>query len=657
MPSRIGEKFGSYELIQFLGRGGFAEVYLGKHTQLPQQMAAIKILDKQLIIAKSQQFQKEASILVTFRHPNIVQMYDYNVYSNPELTRTLVPYIIMEYAPNKSLRVKHQRGLALPMRTIITYTKQIADALQYAHDQGVMHLDVKPENILINAQLKLLLSDFGLATLLTEEEKTGDIQGTLSYMSPEHLEGRPGFASDQYALGVMAYEWVCGHLPFAGQSVNEVITKHLKASPPSLRAQITTLPPRAEEVIFQSLEKNAAHRFASIEAFAEALDQATSTLRSKAPAATPLPNTNVAQPSPLLPGANPPSPLPVAQASVSPAPGANPGAASLPNAHPFPPPAAHASPARSPNAAPGILPGQTPGNASPLGQAPFENAVLPLTPPKLESIQIMPSPANQSLQPLHATPSPGIAPTQPGQALPPFPFPANSQQGNSFFSMNSGGSPFHPGPPPGAQSPGTPPPGLAPVGNSPFNTIQSSPSATTVFNLPGPGPFPGAGAPAGPGPLPPYLTGNTAPGYASVSYAQEKSLSHITKTILKRPPALARRRRQPVLLAGLVLNVLSLAFIGPWLLQIVPSYHDLTAAWFLIFALVGSITATLLFFNSGNKKLNCALSFILAIYWGFVGNALGNVTHGSFLFDPSILAFTFFLGSLALHLSFTFTRR
>src|SRR6266851_72563 len=137
MPNRIGEIFGSYELVQFLGRGGFAEVYLGKHTQLPQQMAAIKILDKQLIIAKSHQFQKEASIVATLRHPNIVQMYDYNVYSNPELTRTLVPYIVMQYAPNKSLRVKHPRGQPLPIKTVLAYTGQIAGALQYAHEKGV----------------------------------------------------------------------------------------------------------------------------------------------------------------------------------------------------------------------------------------------------------------------------------------------------------------------------------------------------------------------------------------------------------------------------------------------------------------------------------------------------------------------------------------
>jgi hypothetical protein len=108
---------------------------------------------------------------------------------------------------------------------------------------------------------------------------------------------------------------------------------------------------------------------------------------------------------------------------------------------------------------------------------------------------------------------------------------------------------------------------------------------------------------------------------------------------------------------GLLLNILGLAFISPWLVQLTPSYHDLTAAWLLIFAAVGSITATLLFFNSGNKALNAGLSFVLASYWGVIGNAIGDVTHGTFVFDASILSFLFFLGSLSLHLFLTLTRR
>jgi len=427
--------------LPILGRGGFAEVYLGKHTQLPQQMAAIKILDKQLVINKSQQFQKEASIVANLHHPNIVQMYDYNVYSNPSMTTTLVPYIVMEYAPNKSLRVKHPRGVALPLKTILTYTRQIADALQYAHEQGVMHLDVKPENILINAQQKLLLSDFGLATLLTEQEKTGDIQGKLSYMSPDKLDGKPTFASDQYALAVMVYEWISGTLPFTGQSVKEVIEKHLKMLPPSLCAHISTLPPQAEQAIFRALAKDVKDRFANIEAFAEIFDQALSLpARIKPSPATPAPKDNpflVPHPGAGLPASpntqlaapfpNPPPGQPGTH-FVPPLPGPQPALANINPVSPFSP----ANQGQSQGRIPAFPP--APGAVN---QAAQPGGVLPLTPPNVgavlggafaanmpalsSGVPVPPDPlaarvANNQSMPLPANPQPS-----------PFPFPANPQ--------------------------------------------------------------------------------------------------------------------------------------------------------------------------------------------------------------------------------------
>ena len=274
MLGRTGQQFGSFELIQFLGRGGFAEVYLGKNIQISQQLAAIKILEKQLVQKKAQQFKREASIIATLRHPHIVQMYDYNVYTNMTMTLTDIRYIIMEYAQNGSLRKKHFRRIPLSLSTIATYVKQIADALQYAHSNNVMHLDVKPENILINGQNLLLLSDFGLATLLSEQDKTADIEGTLNYMSAEQLNGTPDFASDQYSLGIMVYEWICGSLPFTGQSIKEVVDKHLNEPPPSLRAQVAQLPYELETVVMKALSKKIQDRFSLVHEFAQTLEQA-----------------------------------------------------------------------------------------------------------------------------------------------------------------------------------------------------------------------------------------------------------------------------------------------------------------------------------------------------------------------------------------------
>ncbi|HEX7733626.1 MAG TPA: protein kinase [Ktedonobacteraceae bacterium] len=658
MPGRIGEIFGSYELIQFLGRGGFAEVYLGKHTQLPQQMAAIKILDKQLVLNKSQQFQREASIVATLHHPNIVQMYDYNLYSNPTLTATLVPYIVMEYAPNKSLRVKHPRGLALPIKTMLNYIRQMADALQYAHEQDVMHLDVKPENILINVQGRLLLSDFGLATLLTEQEKTGDVQGTLSYMSPEQLDGKPGFASDQYALAVMAYEWISGYLPFTGQSVKEVIEKHLKMPPPSLTARANTLPPQAEVVIFQALAKNAQQRFPNVEAFALALDEALNLpVRVKPP-------TSVPRDNPFL--------VPDPGAGASPAPNANSISPFLnplpgqPYASPVPPflsplPAqasAHPAPF-SAQANRGMPQGLGPASPGTVNQAAAPDGILPLTPPASRAMAAStPAQPNRVPAPDPLAAVAANSPITPPQANAPFPFPANPQAANNFAPSNPLASPFQAGPPPGAQvSMGGPfqvgSPGGEPVGSPFLNPMAGTPSSTTVFGLPGSLPFPGQGnsVPMGPGPLPPY----NATGQYSTSFSQKKSLSRSIKNALKQPSVAARRRRLPFLLPGAFLNLLGAVLIGVWIGRAVIE-HD-TGWWAFIFSTLFELSAITLFYHSNNSWLNSFLSVALAVYWGLIGVSIGVLASGSFLPGPDVLAFLFFGTSLALHLYLTLRRR
>ena len=137
-----------------------------------------------------------------------------------------------------------------------------------------MHLDVKPENILVNKQGKLLLSDFGLATVITEQRRSADIQGTLSYMAPEQFQGHPDKASDQYSLAVMVYEWICGTVPFIGQTIEEHIDKLLHEPPPSLTARVATLNPAVEAVVMRGLSKNPQDRYASVRQFAEQLEKA-----------------------------------------------------------------------------------------------------------------------------------------------------------------------------------------------------------------------------------------------------------------------------------------------------------------------------------------------------------------------------------------------
>jgi len=134
------------------------------------------------------------------------------------------------------LHQRHPKGTRLSLATLVPYVKQVADALQYAHDEKLIHRDIKPENILLGRRNEVLLSDFGiaLAAQSSRYQSTQDVVGTVAYMSPEQIQGKPRTASDQYSLALVAYEWICGNRPFHG-SFTELCTQHMFAAPPPLR--------------------------------------------------------------------------------------------------------------------------------------------------------------------------------------------------------------------------------------------------------------------------------------------------------------------------------------------------------------------------------------------------------------------------------------
>src|SRR5919201_6543203 len=157
MADRVGQRFGNYRLIRLLGRGGFAEVYLGEHIHLGIQ-AAVKVLHTHLTDELIEQFREEALTIVQLEHPNIVRLMDFGIQDG-------IPFLVMSYAPHGSLRTHHPRGTRLPLPTVMSYVKQAAVALQYAHTRPhpVIHRDIKPENMLLGRNQEVLLSDFGLA--------------------------------------------------------------------------------------------------------------------------------------------------------------------------------------------------------------------------------------------------------------------------------------------------------------------------------------------------------------------------------------------------------------------------------------------------------------------------------------------------------------
>ncbi len=229
MEPTKGSNLGNYRLISPLGAGGFADVYLGEHIYL-ETRAAIKVLHVSFEPASEvlDRFLTEARTIAQLRHPNIVGILEFGVEHD-------LPYLVMEYAPHGSLRTKHPRGSILPFATVLSYVQQVAAALQYAHEHRVVHCDVKPENMLLDQDDRVLLSDFGIARVVQNTMQTQEVVGTIYYMAPEQFDGKPLPASDQYALGVVVYQWLCGHLPFEGGNLGEIFVKHTQKPPPSMR--------------------------------------------------------------------------------------------------------------------------------------------------------------------------------------------------------------------------------------------------------------------------------------------------------------------------------------------------------------------------------------------------------------------------------------
>jgi serine/threonine protein kinase len=273
MPDRIGQQLANYRLIRPLGQGGFADVYLGEHVYL-NTPAAIKVLQMRLTDDDKRNFLEEARTIAHLKHPSIVRILEYDVVDS-------IPFLVMEYAPNGTLRQCHPKGTVLPPAAIVPYVRQVAAALQSAHDQKLIHRDVKPENMLLGYNNAVLLSDFGLAVIVqSSRDRLQTVAGTVTYMAPEQLQGRASPASDQYALAAVIYEWLSGERLFSGSFI-EVATQHVLVPPPSLRSKLPALSPAIDQVIQKALAKSPEQRFASVLEFARAFEQVCQAEASK----------------------------------------------------------------------------------------------------------------------------------------------------------------------------------------------------------------------------------------------------------------------------------------------------------------------------------------------------------------------------------------
>jgi serine/threonine protein kinase len=307
-------RLGSYEVVRPLGEGGMAQVYLARDVRLGREVA-VKVLDSTLAGRSGfkERFLREARVAAALDHPHIVPLYDFG-----ETDGQL--YLVMPFVSGGSLQ-DMLRKTPLPVGDVVTYGAQMADALAYAHERGVVHRDVKPANMLLHADGRLLLSDFGLAKILTPESRARAPRnqpdaGTPEYMAPEQIEGQTDERSDIYALGVVLYLLLTGRLPFTGHSSNAVMGGHLYRLPEEPRRLNPAVTPAMQTVIMQALAKHPDDRFQRASDLAAALLNAL-----VAGDAEPLPFllSNPSPAPPLDPAVSFPAPPRLTPPTISPA--------------------------------------------------------------------------------------------------------------------------------------------------------------------------------------------------------------------------------------------------------------------------------------------------------------------------------------------------
>ncbi len=264
----IGQMLGPYRLEAVLGHGGMGLVYLARQTH-PARYVAIKVLqfqpemgDRSIVLAR---FQREANTAAMLEHIHIIPIFDYG-----ELAQTA--YLVMPYVNGGSLSDVLQRQGKLPFAQAFDYLQQAASALDYAHAHSVIHRDLKPSNFLLYPDGRLVLADFGIARVLEGDESSNYITlstpnatiGTPSYMSPEMAYGLPvDTRSDIYALGIVFFQMLSGHVPFQGPDALSVLYMHANTPLPSLHALDPTLPAGIDTILQKAMAKRPEERYAS----------------------------------------------------------------------------------------------------------------------------------------------------------------------------------------------------------------------------------------------------------------------------------------------------------------------------------------------------------------------------------------------------------
>jgi len=271
LRSALGDR---YDLEKQVGEGGMATVYRARDLNI-ERTVAIKVLRPELSVSLgADRFLREIRVAANLQHPNILGLYD-----SGEAPGGLL-YYVMPFVEGESLRDRLNKEQQLPIHDALQIVREAAEALQYAHERGIVHRDIKPENILLLGG-HALVADFGIARAVSSAggdklTQTGMAVGTPHYMSPEqalgsdHVDAR----SDVYSLGCVLYEVLIGQTPFTGPNAMAIMARHSMEVVPSLQVVRNSIPDEVEDAVMQALEKTPADRFQTMKEFAERLQDA-----------------------------------------------------------------------------------------------------------------------------------------------------------------------------------------------------------------------------------------------------------------------------------------------------------------------------------------------------------------------------------------------
>lgn len=259
----IGKRLsGRYKILEMIGGGGMANVYLA-HDMILDRDVAVKILrldfadDEEFI----RRFHREAQSATSLAHPNIVNIFDVGEEDS-------IYYLVMEYVDGQTLKQYIQQQSPIPIQEALEIMQQLTSAISHAHQNHIIHRDIKPQNILIDYEKNVKITDFGIAMALsaTSITQTNSVLGSVHYLSPEQARG--GMAnrkSDIYSLGIVMFELLTGRLPFSGESAVSIALKHLQSETPSLRRWNPDIPQSVENIVLKATAKDPFHRYDSVE--------------------------------------------------------------------------------------------------------------------------------------------------------------------------------------------------------------------------------------------------------------------------------------------------------------------------------------------------------------------------------------------------------